>query len=185
MENLTLHHEGEVLHELSQGCEKAFEQVYTHYSPRLYGKLFRLLKSEALVEELLQDVFLAVWKNRQNIDPARSFCAYLFCIATNKAYDLFRRSVRNRRLLEHLARQGMTPCEAPESVLMRRELLGNVREAIDLLPPKRRQVFLLCKVDGKSYEEVSCALGISTSTISDHIVKANLFLKNYFLHLDT
>ena len=52
-------------------------------------------------------------------------------------------------------------------------------EAIAALPPRRRQIFRLCKLDGKSYEEAALQLGLSTSTISDHIVKATHFIQAY------
>jgi RNA polymerase sigma-70 factor (ECF subfamily) len=184
MESSELHNEKQVLLDLSQGCEQAFEKVYKFYSPRLYYKLLRILKSEPVVEEVLQDVFLIIWKNRHYINTEKSFCSYIFCIASSKAYDFFRRSIRDRKLLDQLARTAQRQCASAEADLLKREASGSVHQAIAMLPPKRRQVFMLCKVDGKSYEEVSNQLGISPSTISDHIVKANLFLKNYLTEAD-
>ena len=56
---------------------------------------------------------------------------------------------------------------------------NKLQQAINALPPRRRQVFQLCKLDGKSYEEAALELGLSTSTISDHIVKATHFIRIY------
>jgi RNA polymerase sigma-70 factor (ECF subfamily) len=68
-----------------------------------------------------------------------------------------------------------------EETLVSKESAGMLHQAINSLPVKRRRIFMLCKLDGKSYDEVSRQLGISTSTISDHIVKANLFIRSYML----
>lgn len=184
MEPSELYNEKQVLLALSQGCSQAFGQVYHHYAPRLHARLVRLLRSEAIAEEILQDVFLSVWKNRYSIDTQKSFCSYIFCIATSRAYDHFRKNLCDRRMLSHMARTGEQHMASAESNILQREAAGQVHEAIALLPPKRREVFVLCKMDGKSYEEVSHQLGISTSTISDHIVKANLFLKRYLTQTD-
>lgn len=167
--------------DLSLGCEQAFEKIYRFYSPRLYSKLFKLIKSDPLVQELLQDIFFFIWKNRRYIDPAKSFPSYLFCIATTKAYDCLRRSVRHRKLLGQLMKNTSSECSPVEAEIIKKEISVTLHRAIGLLPPKRRQVFMMCKVDGKSYHEVSDCLGISVSTISDHIVKANQFLKNYLV----
>ena len=77
---------------LLQGDELAFEKIYRLYSPRLYGKLLKLLKSVPQTEEILQDVFLKVWEYRASIDPEKSFRAFLFKIAENKVYDFFRKA---------------------------------------------------------------------------------------------
>jgi RNA polymerase sigma-70 factor (ECF subfamily) len=181
MEECKLYDERQTVIDLSQGCEQAFERVYRFYSPRLYSKLFRILKSDALVQELLQDIFFFIWKNRQYINTAKSFPAYLFCIATTKAYDHLRKSMRHRKLLGQLMETVQSECNSIEREIIKKETSGSLHRAIALLPPKRRQVFMMCKVDGKSYNEVSDRLGISVSTISDHIVKANSFLKNYLI----
>ncbi|RNI33826.1 hypothetical protein EFY79_17715 [Hanamia caeni] len=54
-------------------------------------------------------------------------------------------------------------------------------DAIELLPPRRKLIFKLCKIECKSYEQISLQLGVSCSTISDHIVKANRFIKTILL----
>ena len=60
------------------------------------------------------------------------------------------------------------------------ENLAILQKAVEELPPQRQQVFRLCKLEGKSYKEASEVLGISASTISDHIVKATKTIRDYF-----
>jgi len=62
---------------------------------------------------------------------------------------------------------------------MEKENSALLQNAIDSLSPQRRQVFMLCKVNGKSYKEVSELLGISVSTISNHIVKSTKIIRAY------
>ncbi|HEY8387177.1 MAG TPA: sigma-70 family RNA polymerase sigma factor, partial [Parasegetibacter sp.] len=93
-----LYNEKELLFLLNKGDEQAFEQLYHSYSPRIFGNLVKLLKSEDIAEELLQDVFIKIWQRRSGIDPEQSFRSYLFRIAENSVYDFFRRTARDKLL---------------------------------------------------------------------------------------
>src|SRR3546814_923282 len=66
-----------------------------------------------------------------------------------------------------------------EESLISLEITKELYQAIEMLPPKRRKVFILCKLESKSYEEVSRLLNISPGTVNDHIRKANSFLRQY------
>ena len=152
---------------LIEGNEVAFEKLYSLYSDRLLAWLLKLLKSEDIASEVLQDVFIKVWHNRQQIDAEQSFRSYLFRIAENLAYNFFRKAARDKKLqavLIHSACKEYSPIE--ESLLMK-EKSRLLQEAIDALPPKRREVFQLIKMEERSYEEVSLMLHVSTSTIND------------------
>lgn len=173
-----------LLLELRNGKELAFEKIYKLYSARLYGNLLNLVKSETEAQEILQDVFLKIWDNRESIDIEKSFRSYLFKIAENKVYDFFRKAARDKKKEAHLislTTKGYVP-EVDISQFDEKEAI--LQKAIDSLPPQRQQVFKLCKLEGKSYKEVSELLGISVSTISDHIVKATKSIRVYFENND-
>ena len=185
MSTSVLNNERELLTELSKGSEKAFEEIYRFYSLRLFGKMIKLLKSEALASELLQDVFLKLWELRQSIDQEKCFRSYLFRIAINKSYDCLRRSVRSRKIQQELIKTSSEEEETIEETVYSEANFSLLNQAISLLPPQRQQIFRLCKLEGKSYKEVSSMLCISTSTISDHIVKANNYIKSHFFTAGT
>lgn len=161
----------------SNGDQVAFEKIYHLYSPRLLGFLIKLVKSEGHAKELLQEIFIKIWNSRNSIDPEKSFRSYLFRVAENTVYDFFRKVAREKKLQAELLKINdgfYSHVEEECFSKQNQELLQNV---IDTLPPKRRQVFRLIKMEDYSYEEVSVLLNISTSTISDHIVKANKFVE--------
>lgn len=173
--------EKELLLELTRGSEEAFASIYKFYSQRLYHKVIRILKSESNTREVLQDVFLKIWNNRAHIDPEKSFGCYITCIAANNCYDFFRKLKRDKQMHDQFLKLLSEKYSHIEEGIASRERAEILNRAINSLPEKRRRIFLLCKYDGKSYSEVSRELGISTSTISDHIVKANHFIRNYLL----
>jgi RNA polymerase sigma-70 factor (family 1) len=172
--------EKELLFMLHAGDQQAFEKIYRTYAPRLFGKLLKLVKSEAYAQEILQDVFLKVWEYKQSIDPQKSFRSFLFKMAENKAYDFFRKAARDKSKEAELI---ALSCETDINIAdytVDDENFKMLEKAIESLPPQRQQIFRLCKLEGKSYKEVGELLNISVSTISDHIVKGTKTIREYF-----
>jgi len=161
------------------GEQDAFRMVYEQYSKRLYYTVLRLVKSEELAEELVQDVFVKVWENRKNLNPALSFKAYLFKIAENQVLDFFRKAAREKILKEKLLILANHSHNRTEESLIYQEYELLANQAIDLLPPQRKRIFELCRIEGHSYDKVSEGMRISKSTVSDHMVKAIKFIKKY------
>ena len=173
--------EKDLILRLKTADEDAFKEIYLLYSKRIYGNFLKLVKSESIAQELLQDVFMKIWDKKYEIDPEKSFRSFLFCIAENLAYDFFRKASRDKILQKKLIAAAIDQYTHVEESMFEKEKSFLLYEAIKTLPPQRKLVFELCKLEGKSYDEVSRLLAISQSTISDHIVKANRFLKEYCL----
>ncbi len=172
--------EKELLIALREGDQDAFTQIYDQYSTRIFKNSVRILKSEELGEELLQETFFRIWEKRDLIDPDKPIKSYLFRIAENLAYDFFRKAARDRRMAEKLISAASEYYDHIDALVELKENNALLQSAIDQLPPQRKKIFTLCKLEGKSYAEVSSLLGISESTINDHIVKATRSLKEYF-----
>ncbi|QKJ28568.1 RNA polymerase sigma-70 factor [Mucilaginibacter mali] len=165
---------------LKEGDERAFEKLYRLYSIRVLKKLLRFVKDEDVAVELLQDIFLKLWEKRETLDAEQSLRPFLFRIAENKITDLFRRAAYDRKLLEHLVSVSTEVCYDTEDTINLKDGESILKQAINALPPQRQKIFILCKIEGKSYEEVGALLGISAGTVNDHMVKAGRAVKKYF-----
>lgn len=161
------------------GDKEAFTQLYRMYSKQLYLNLVKLVKSEEIAAELLQDVFIIIWEKRETIEIQKSFRAYLFRIGENKVIDLFRRARRDKLLFSKIKKIASEHYTHIEEDLIAREDAAILKKAIETLPPQRRQIFELCKIQGKTYTEVSSQLGISIATINDHIVKGTKTVREF------
>jgi RNA polymerase sigma-70 factor (ECF subfamily) len=150
-------------------------------SPVIYRNILRLVKDEEIAQEILQDLFLKVWEIREKIKVEGSFKSFLHKVAANMVYMHFRQVSKNERLIERLIASSVEYVTNDEDNAIPEASYDLLQKAIESLPAKRKQIYILCKLEGKSYEEVSKELGISTSTISDSIVKANKAVKQYFL----
>ncbi len=174
--------EKKLLTQLKVGEETAFDLLYHRYSNRIYGKLLRLTKSAEVSEELLQDLFMKVWERRERIDPALPFKSYLFRIAEHLVCDYYRHAAKDRRVYDHLLQVGMSherPFDEEHEHQLYQQNLDRLQEAVGQLPQKCREVYTLCKIEGKSYREVASQLDMSTATISNHMTKANKLIRSY------
>lgn len=169
-----------LLRQLQEGDYRAFEKIYDRYYKQLAGNLLRLLKSPHLAEETLQDLFVKLWEHRAKIDPEKPIKGYLFRIAENLVYDLYRKAARDAKVRQFLIASSPETYTHIEEDIVDHENKMLVHKAISLLPPRRRKIYRLCKIDGKSYDEVAAQLGISTAAVNKHVTEGNRFLRNYF-----
>jgi RNA polymerase sigma-70 factor (family 1) len=169
-----------LVEQLRQGSEGAFTFLYDKYSNQLYRNICRLVRDEEIAQELLQDLFMTIWKDREKLNPEKSFKPYLYKVAENLVYAYFRQIAKNKRLIDRLILSAVEFDSNAEDIMIAKENHELLKKAIENLSPQRKQIYMLCKLEGKSYEEVSKELSISTSTIRDHIVKANKTVRQYF-----
>ncbi len=160
------------------GDVSAFKQLYNNSKEILYANIFKLVKDEDTAADITQDVFIEVWNKRENFDPEKSFHHLLFHIAKHKTYDYFRKASRDQKLRDKLILSYNNHKHIlVDDVYILNEDIEKLNREIDALPDKCREVFKLCKIEGKSYQEVAYHLNISTATVNNHIVKATKLLK--------
>jgi len=167
--------------QLKAGTESAFNTLYQTYSKPVWLRILRLVKDKDIADELLQDVFMNVWKSRQQIDPEKSFQGFIYTIAQNLVYNYFRKNAADTNLIQNLLLQSSHHYLNVEKLMEEKELKKMLDQAIDQLSPQRKRAFILCKVEGRSYEEASQIMGVSIATINSHITQSMQFLKDYTL----
>jgi len=172
--------ERELLVKLQDGDQCAFEQIYHLYSKRILINTLKWIKDSDDAQEILQDVFIRIWNNRQNIDPDKSFASYLYSVAKNLVRDFFRKADLDRKMQAALILQSTELYDHIESDVFLKETNALLQRAIDSLPLQRKRIYTLCKMEGKSYNEVAEILGITVSTVDNQLVKATQSVRAYF-----
>ena len=163
-----------------KSCMDAFEQLYVKYHHVLYRTSLKFVKSEELAGEIVQEVFVKLWENRHRVNEDLSFAAYLYTMTRNHIFNMLKRSARESRIREQIRVHAELASNSTEDNLFLSEYNAVLNTAIAQLPPQRKRIFIMCRQEGKSYEEVAGAFGISRSTVRDHMVKA---LKSVREHL--
>lgn len=175
--------EQELLKLLALGDQDAYTAIYLQYHTGIYNFLLRFTRNPILAEDLVHDVFLRLWETRDQLDIKSSFTSYIFRFAKNAAinqlnrialYDTIRDEVIHRVSLSMNNQSLMNEVEA-------REYAELLQKAISSLPPQRREAFILCRQNGKTYEEAAASMNISRNTLKQHLSLAVKSIKEYLL----
>ena len=165
---------------------QAFSELFRHFAPQL--KAFALaspgMSSNALAEELVQDVMLKVWNRATTFDPTKAGAStWIYALARNCRIDLLRRKFRVQEEVDvdELWDLGTDP-EEPERDVDRRRFEVEVRESLRALPEEQRQIIAKCYMEGKSHSEVAEELDLPLGTVKSRIRLAMSKLKLMLEH---
>lgn len=169
-----------VLLRLQQGDTNAFLELYNHYHAPLYHYVLRFVKSPAVAEDILQDVFLKIWEIRNRINPDLSFKAYLYRICRNSVFKLLKKIAIDENLRLQVMQQFAQSVSDADLKICWQQYEEMLQAAIARLSAQRQKVFRLCREEGKTYDEVAAELGISRNTVKEHMVLAMKSIKEHF-----
>lgn len=179
--------EKDLIVRLKRGDERIFEFVFEHYKNYLFLFIRKALPSEEDAEGIVQEVFINLWINRNNLDKEKPLKPYLFTIAKNLIYDHLRRIYSKRKYLDALFLNYSTKSDSTENEVEYWDFERFLMEKINQLPEKRRRIYVLSKLEGKSYREIAVLLGISENTVDMQMRSANnaisKAIKNYLTQL--
>lgn len=154
---------------LIKGDRLAFEKIFQLYSERIYYFTIKYINNREDAEEITQEVFVKLWNRREAIKTELSFSSYLFMIAKNAVIDVLRKKQKEAALAEGLKQKGEGHLSPADNSLEYKELSSIVQHAINNLPEKRRQIFLMIREEELSYKEIAEKLSISTKTVETHM----------------
>lgn len=159
----------ELIKRIGEDDHQAFTELYDRYWDRLYASAYFHLKDTAAAEELVQDVFVAIWQKRREL-VIQSLQPYL---AAMLRYAIYRHLHRNRRRQEHLRQVANAAplTQAPEDI-DEKLLLEMVGKLSDHLPEKCSIVFRASKLQDRALDDIARDMGISLKTAEAHLTKA-------------
>ena len=166
------------------GDERAFEALFRAYGGPLCEFALGYVKSSGAAQDLVQDLFVHLWENRETLGTPRSVQAYLYGAVRNRALNQMRRSRIElafvmRTLRSGVAHDAATRTITPEDDLHAREFADAVARAVEKLPPRCREAFTLTRDYHLSYAEAAQVLGITPKTVHIHIGRALALLREH------
>lgn len=164
---------------VKMGNARSFRLLYYKYSPKVFRFAFSYFKSKEKSEEIVQEAFLRIWRDRNNLNPDLSFNSYLLTISKNLIVDCVRKNSVESFFKSSLIRKWESSNNYVENEVVTNELKEVVNEAINNLPSKRRRIFTLVRYENLSYSEISKRLGVSKKTIESQMTKAQKSIRNY------
>ena len=172
MNSETIHTEKELLLLAAQGSEPAFTLLFNRYKHKLYSYLLSLTTSPQIAEDIIQDTFLKLWKDRASLKAIDYFNAYLFTMTRNLAINSFKRMARETAILAALQPQQNNLVATVADNLSLKEVEQLLHQTIQSLPPQQKLIYTLSREQGLKHEDIAHQLHLSSSTVRNHIVQA-------------
>jgi len=164
------------------GDENAFKALFLQWYQLLAGYLFRITESKELTEDVVQETFLKVWMARESLSGVHHFKSYLLTVSRNHAFDVMKRRLKEQTLHRAWQRETTVAADGEDTDMYRASLID---AAIDSLPPRRKEVYLLSRHERLTYHEIADRLGISRESVKTHLQLAtsgiSSFIKDHLL----
>ncbi|WP_221392451.1 RNA polymerase sigma factor [Dyadobacter sp. NIV53] len=162
---------------VADGDEKAFSGLFNYYNPVLFRFVFPILKSEDLAKDCCQEIFIKIWEDRGKLTDVRSFRPYLLTVGKNHSLNTLKKVFSEEKTLATFVAGYNDADHGLENRIQYEEYSRFITSILETLTPQSRQVFQLCRQQGKSYDEASEILGISRNVIKKHMVKSMRILR--------
>ncbi len=158
--------EAELLSAVARGDERAFAVIYERYSSILFGLLLRIVRDRPEAEDVLQDVFLQIWQQAVNFDPARGRAfTWLVTLARSRAIDRLRSRDARERTANAAAQEAVEEVGDALSDAVRAEQSEVVRGALAAIPEEQRCALMLAYFEGLSQTEIAARTGQPLGTV--------------------
>jgi len=181
--------DSELMLRVRDGDQRSFELLLEKHRGPMIRFLQRMVQSDAVAEELAQEVFLRVYKSRGNYEPSAKFTTWLFRIATHVALNWIRdgRNEKSQTSLDEAtdgaSRQVPDRRRTAEQELLYQAKLGEVRKAIRRLPAKQRAAVMMHKYEEMEYAQIAGVIGCSESAVKSLMFRAYEALRARLAHM--
>ncbi|HET9256466.1 MAG TPA: sigma-70 family RNA polymerase sigma factor [Pseudonocardiaceae bacterium] len=169
--------DAELVQRLGKADGAALSQLYRRFGRPCYSLARRICADEGLAEDVVQEVFLTLWRDPARYDPARGgFATWLLTLIHHKAVDAVRResTIRRRMVAAPEAGEDWSPTPVPgaDQAALARVAAGQVREALHRLPLEQREVLALAYFGGHTQREIAVLIGVPLGTVKSRMFTA-------------
>ena len=156
-----------------KNSEDALRLLYLSYYKRILRLIHLYVKSEEISREIVSDVFMSIWENRNGLLLIDNFDSYIYKIAKYKSFNHLRSNKINTINIEDISIELFAKTQTtPEDNYISDETISQINKAIEELPPKCQLAFKLIREDNLKYKDAAQILGVSVKTIENHLTLA-------------
>lgn len=165
-----------LLTRLKKGNTKAYKEIYKCFYGELCVYVFNFTNNQMVAEDIVQDVLMKLWDNRADLNIHTSLKSYLYKAAYFKFIDHYKKKKMINEKLETVRYNLLNEIMIEKSSEDETRVL-HLRKAIDTLPDRCKEIFILSKYEGYQYKEIAAYLGLSPKTVENQVGKAFAILK--------
>lgn len=172
-----------LLQQIADGSENAFAVLVAQKWNNIYWQALSYVKSSYQAQDIVQDVFLKIWQERQKLPGVDRFDSFLFIIARNHIISALRK--KTDFPLSYDALEIEERNYLPDKILSQKNLAEVIAKAIEQLPQQQKMAYLLSRDQGLSHEEIARNMQVSKEAVKKYICRALGFLRTHIgAHLD-
>ena len=161
-----------IFKKIKEGDIKAFEQVFRQYYSPLCLYAFGITGRRDAAEEIVQELFYVLWKDKENIQVLRSLKNYLYGAVRNQSLQyLEHRNVQDRHREKVLNDKDNVQEPTPQEELEYKELESVINRTLEKLPERRLKIFRMHRMEGKKYKEIADYFSVSVKTVEAEMTK--------------
>lgn len=161
--------------------ELLFMDIFRKHEGRLYALALKLTKSASQAQDIIQEVFLKLWEQREDIRQIRNMEAWLYRLTENKVIDFLRKAAADDRLRETIWNSLPQNSHSTETMVAGNEYEHILQKAIALLPPQRKLIYCLNREAGMNYQEIASELHISRHTVKNQLSSALQSIRSFVI----
>jgi RNA polymerase sigma-70 factor (family 1) len=171
---------GELLIRIAEDDAKAFTQLFDKYWLQVFAHVRTYIKNTGQAEDITQDIFFSIWLHRTKLATVQDFEPWLHVVTRNRTISGLRKLLKenDNTISAIIPELTAFPGDSPAGQLDFKQSRELLQQAIDQLPPRRRQVFQLSRQEGLTHQEIAEQLQISKATVNEHISEALHFLRS-------
>lgn len=165
MESLTLYDDKELFELISQGKKSALIRLFKQYSPQLLDFAFGLTKSEAVADEILQEVFMRIWFNREKLASIDEPTTYIFRTAATVSYKFLKQLLVENKIISVVRNESYYENHEVSETMQLYTLAADIQDAIGLLGSEQKKVYKLNREQGLKISEIAEELSLSPNAV--------------------
>lgn len=162
----------ELINRIKEGDELAFRIVFDSYSSKLFYFSLRFLKEKEPCQEVVQEVFLSLWINRDKLDPQYPIAPYLYTITRRLTLNVLRQVANSQIAMERMWMNLQISTNETEELIHLEDLQRFTEQVLANLPKQQQLVYKMSRQQELSYDEIAQELNISRNTVKNHLVSA-------------
>ena len=175
----SLHNERALLRQVAGGDQAAFRILFEHHQDIVYKVAFKYLKSHALAQEIVQEVFIRLWSRKAELVTVISLDAWLYTVARNYIIDYMRTLTVHDEAQQQWAGDASQHDNTADYKARTSQYRRLLETAVDGLSDRQKAIYKLAKEEGLSYEEIGVLLALSPLTVKTHMSRALQSIRDF------
>lgn len=165
---------------LKNGDVLSFDEIFNKYNKKVYSFAFSYLRNREEAQDVVQEVFMNLWRHREQINEYYVFSKYLYKITFNSTCKRFRKLASDRKQMEEVMRTSTLEDNSTNLEIEYNNLVENTTEFINKMPARQKKILLLKVNDHLSTDQIAQQLNISKKTVENYLSGIKTSLKKSF-----